>query len=96
MAVVVAALFLGKGVQDEYLPGSGQSIFSSNKADQGLGLQQFESRQFEKVYFRDNKKYFADCEVSTKTLREKLIKILEMWMFKRPGANFKGDPEGAG
>ena len=72
----------GKRSADEYLPGSGQSIFSSNKADQGLGLglQQFESRQFEKVYFRDNKKYFADCEVSTKTLREKLIKILEMSM----------------
>ena len=70
----------GKRSSDEYPLGSGQSIFSSSKADQGLGLQQFESRQFEKVYFRDNKKYFADCEVSTKTLREKLIKILEMSM----------------
>ena len=49
------------------------------KANQ-IGLQQMESRQFEKVYFKANKKHFNNCQVSTKTLREKLIKILEISM----------------
>lgn len=49
------------------------------KANQ-IGLQQMESRQFEKIYFKENKRYFNNCQVSTKTLREKLIKILEISM----------------
>lgn len=42
--------------------------------------QQMLTRQFEKSYFKDNKKVFTSCEVSTKRLREKLIKILEISM----------------
>lgn len=42
--------------------------------------QQLITRQFEKSYFKDNKAEFAHCEVSTKRLREKLIKILEISM----------------
>lgn len=53
-----------------------QDKYKSNQ----IGLQQMESRQFEKLYFKENKKQFNNCEVSTKTLREKLIKILEISM----------------
>lgn len=42
--------------------------------------QQLITRQFERTYFKDNKEYFGNCEVSTKRLREKLIKILEISM----------------
>ncbi|CAI4784203.1 BAI_1a_G0050550.mRNA.1.CDS.1 [Saccharomyces cerevisiae] len=44
------------------------------------GLKQIVSHQFEKAYFKENKKYFTNCQVSTKKLREKLIKILEISM----------------
>lgn len=37
-------------------------------------------REFEKTYLREHKREFADCQVSTKKLREKLIKILEISM----------------
>lgn len=55
------------------------TLQDKNKSNQ-IGLQQMESRQFEKLYFKTNKKQFTNCEVSTKTLREKLIKILEISM----------------
>lgn len=42
--------------------------------------QQLITRQFEKNYFKENKSQFTHCEVSTKRLREKLIKILEISM----------------
>ncbi|SMN19562.1 similar to Saccharomyces cerevisiae YOR211C MGM1 Mitochondrial GTPase, present in complex with Ugo1p and Fzo1p [Maudiozyma saulgeensis] len=45
-----------------------------------LGLQQIHSYQFEKHYFKENKRIFSNCEVSTKKLREKLINILEISM----------------
>ena len=51
-----------------------------NSKTNQIGLQQMESRRFEKMYFKENKKYFENCEVSTKTLRQKLIKILEISM----------------
>ncbi|QLQ81481.1 hypothetical protein HG537_0F02420 [Torulaspora globosa] len=42
--------------------------------------QQLATRQFERDYFKENKEFFSNCEVSTKRLREKLIKILEISM----------------
>lgn len=39
-----------------------------------------QTRAFEKGYFKENKQYFANCQVTTKRLREKLIKILEVSM----------------
>ncbi|SCV05761.1 LANO_0H14598g1_1 [Lachancea nothofagi CBS 11611] len=38
------------------------------------------TRSFERDYFKNNKSYFANCQVSTKKLREKLINILEVSM----------------
>ncbi|SCU93639.1 LAME_0F04500g1_1 [Lachancea meyersii CBS 8951] len=38
------------------------------------------TRSFERNYFRENKAAFANCQVSTKKLREKLISILEFSM----------------
>ncbi|UCS23134.1 uncharacterized protein HLK63_L12485 [Nakaseomyces glabratus] len=51
-----------------------------NKTAHGIGINQNLSRQFEKSYFKENKRVFTDCQVSTKRLREKLIKILEISM----------------
>ncbi|AQZ15073.1 MGM1 (YOR211C) [Zygosaccharomyces parabailii] len=42
--------------------------------------QQIATREFEKNFLREHKKEFADCQVSTKKLRQKLIKILEISM----------------
>ncbi|KAK5780031.1 hypothetical protein RI543_002571 [Arxiozyma heterogenica] len=58
---------------------SNNKLHEKYKVNQ-VGLQQMESRQFERMYFKENKKYFNNCQVSTKTLREKLIKILEISM----------------
>lgn len=58
---------------------SNNKLQEKYKANQ-VGLQQMESRQFERMYFKENKKYFNNYQVSTKTLREKLIKILEISM----------------
>lgn len=58
---------------------SNNKLQEKYKANQ-VGLQQMESRQFERMYFKENKKYFSNYQVSTKTLREKLIKILEISM----------------
>ncbi|EDO17174.1 hypothetical protein Kpol_1072p44 [Vanderwaltozyma polyspora DSM 70294] len=41
---------------------------------------QSQTKQFERNYFHENKKYFSNCQVTTKKLREKLIKILEISM----------------
>ncbi|QHS76306.1 dynamin-related GTPase MGM1 [Saccharomyces paradoxus] len=67
-------------------PSSLGGIFSKGQHGQNAGeentngLKQIMSHQFEKAYFKENKKYFANCQVSTKKLREKLIKILEISM----------------
>ena len=53
---------------------------TNNDANSQLGLQQIHSHEFEKQYFREHKKTFTNCQVSTKQLREKLIKILEVSM----------------
>ena len=54
---------------------------NQNTGDENVnGLKQIVSHQFEKAYFRENKSHFANCQVSTKKLREKLIKILEISM----------------
>ncbi|CAB4253643.1 similar to Saccharomyces cerevisiae YOR211C MGM1 Mitochondrial GTPase, present in complex with Ugo1p and Fzo1p [Maudiozyma barnettii] len=55
-------------------------IESDLDSNSQLGLQQIHSHQFEKQYFKENKKIFSNCQVSTKRLREKLINILEMSM----------------
>ena len=39
-----------------------------------------QTRKFERDYFKNNKATFSNCQVSTKRLREKLIKILEVSM----------------
>ena len=49
-------------------------------ASKGLSQQQLQTKQFERSYFHENRKVFANCQVSTKRLREKLIKILEISM----------------
>lgn len=56
------------------------SAESTGQSNSELGLQQIQSYEFEKQYFRENKKTFTNCQVSTKQLREKLIKILEVSM----------------
>lgn len=56
------------------------SAESAGQSNSELGLQQIQSYEFEKQYFRENKKTFTNCQVSTKQLREKLIKILEVSM----------------
>lgn len=56
------------------------SAESASQSNSELGLQQIQSYEFEKQYFRENKKTFTNCQVSTKQLREKLIKILEVSM----------------
>ncbi|CCH59248.1 hypothetical protein TBLA_0B04100 [Henningerozyma blattae CBS 6284] len=38
------------------------------------------TRQFEKKFFNDHKSEFKNCQISTKVLRKKLIKILEISM----------------
>ena len=38
------------------------------------------NEQFEITYFKENNKYFQNCEVTSKKLRHKLIKILEVSM----------------
>ncbi|CCF59233.1 hypothetical protein KAFR_0G01990 [Kazachstania africana CBS 2517] len=57
-----------------------QTSKENKSSENELGLQQIESRQFEKLYFQQNKKIFSNCQVSTKKLRERLIKILEISM----------------
>ncbi|AAS51390.2 ACR164Cp [Eremothecium gossypii ATCC 10895] len=42
--------------------------------------ERLETIQFEKNYFREHRQEFASCQVTTKKLREKLIKILEVSM----------------
>lgn len=70
-------------------PGSAKThigLFGNRQAtEQGqtgkaIEPQQLITRQFEKSFFKENKAQFAHCEVSTKRLREKLIKILEISM----------------
>ncbi|GCF00590.1 dynamin-like GTPase mgm1 [Zygosaccharomyces mellis] len=71
-------------------PGLGKShlgLFSSRSGSEGkvpqsatIEPQQVAVREFEKSYLREHKKQFNDCQVSTKKLREKLIKILEISM----------------
>ena len=39
-----------------------------------------QTRQFERAFFKEHKNDFVNCQVSTKKLREKLIKILEVSM----------------
>ncbi|KAL3233631.1 Outer mitochondrial transmembrane helix translocase [Nakaseomyces bracarensis] len=51
-----------------------------NKTDPNLNASQSLSKQFERSYFKEHKDAFADCQVSTKRLRERLIKILEISM----------------
>lgn len=53
---------------------------SSNRNSNVFESKQLEANQFEKSYFIDNKKVFQNCQVTTKKLREKLIKILEISM----------------
>lgn len=48
--------------------------------EQSLNKTQSLSKQFERSYFKEHKEVFSDCQVSTKRLREKLIKILEISM----------------
>lgn len=56
-------------------------IFNKNhNSSQQIGKVQLDSRNFEREFFRSNKRAFNNCEVSTKRLREKLIKILEVSM----------------
>ncbi|CCD24968.1 dynamin-related GTPase MGM1 NDAI_0E01520 [Naumovozyma dairenensis CBS 421] len=68
--------------------GSGMSHLFGNKDRTSTALstreevspEQLEARQFEKSYFKENRKTFQNCQVTTKKLREKLIKILEISM----------------
>lgn len=55
-----------------------KGIFGSRSSIKETGIHQ--TRQFESEYFKHHKEDFSDCEVTTKTLREKLIKILEVSM----------------
>lgn len=50
--------------------------FQNNKNE----LQQLALHSIEKSYFKEHRRDFSNCEVSTKRLREKLIKILEISM----------------
>ncbi|CCK68010.1 dynamin-related GTPase MGM1 KNAG_0A03230 [Huiozyma naganishii CBS 8797] len=45
-----------------------------------MGIEQIESSNFERLYFREHRSEFSNCQVTTKRLREKLIKILEISM----------------
>ncbi|QLG74006.1 hypothetical protein HG535_0F05180 [Zygotorulaspora mrakii] len=53
---------------------------SAKHSSSDLEPEQIKTRQFEKDFFKENKQVFTNCEVSTKRLREKLIKILEISM----------------
>ncbi|SCU89479.1 LAFA_0E18382g1_1 [Lachancea sp. 'fantastica'] len=57
--------------------GSKQGLFA-RKDPKETAVEQ--TRSFERGYFKQNKNAFANCQVSTKRLREKLISILEISM----------------
>lgn len=67
-------------------PGKSHKLFDSSTKSTGLfGKQNKETdadqtKDFERNYFRENKRFFNNSQVSTKKLREKLIKILEVSM----------------
>ncbi|AET41592.1 dynamin-related GTPase MGM1 Ecym_8314 [Eremothecium cymbalariae DBVPG len=56
-----------------------RSVKGSEKA-KSLEAERIETIQFEREYFKDHKNDFSSCQVTTKKLREKLIKILEVSM----------------
>ncbi|KAM3163666.1 Dynamin-like GTPase MGM1, mitochondrial [Lachancea thermotolerans] len=67
-------------------PGSQSRLFDSGsksglfKRNTNKEVELEQTRSFERNYFRENKSVFTNCQVSTKRLREKLIKILEVSM----------------
>lgn len=58
---------------------SGNGFFSK-KGDQAETMAITQTKQFERSFFKEHKKDFSTCQVGTKKLREKLIKILEVSM----------------
>lgn len=59
--------------------GPGSSLFKKN--DEAIETPAItQTRQFERAFFKEHKNDFVNCQVSTKKLREKLIKILEVSM----------------
>ncbi|CUS20449.1 LAQU0S01e06832g1_1 [Lachancea quebecensis] len=67
-------------------PGSQSRLFDSGsksglfKRNTNKEVELEQTRSFERNYFKENKGVFTNCQVSTKRLREKLIKILEVSM----------------
>ncbi|CAH00456.1 dynamin-related GTPase MGM1 [Kluyveromyces lactis] len=59
---------------------SGSHLFSKKKTDPTETTAITQTKQFENEFFKEHKKDFTACQVSTKKLREKLIKILEVSM----------------
>ncbi|SCV03227.1 LAMI_0H06458g1_1 [Lachancea mirantina] len=55
---------------------NGHGFFSKSSGDK----EEDASRGFERKFFADNRQFFTNCQVSTKKLRQKLIKILETSM----------------
>lgn len=58
----------------------GDMAVSKQSSTTSIEPEQLVTREFERTYFKKNKPVFTNCEVSTRRLREKLIKILEISM----------------
>ncbi|CCE64023.1 hypothetical protein TPHA_0G01870 [Tetrapisispora phaffii CBS 4417] len=72
------------GVITKSMNNKKSSLFEYSKSGKDKNLlsqsKQNATKQFERSYFAEHKDAFKNCQVSTKKLREKLIKILEISM----------------